>query len=102
VVLLLAYRRARSAKDYGLGKANYTSEFLKAIIPIAAILAFVGIMNAWLGVPFPVLILLGVALLGAFLMNSTVFGRYLYAIGGNPDAARLSGIDNKRNILKVF
>ncbi|MEQ1646482.1 MAG: sugar ABC transporter permease, partial [Pyrinomonadaceae bacterium] len=101
-VLFMAYRKARSVKDYGLGEANYTGELLKAIIPIGGIVAFIGVMNAYNGVPFPVLILLAVALLGAFLTNSTVFGRYLYAIGGNADAARLSGIDNKRNILKVY
>jgi D-xylose transport system permease protein len=101
-VLFIAYRKARSVKDYGLGEANYTGELLKAIIPIGGIVAFIGVMNAYNGVPFPVLILLAVALLGAFLTNSTVFGRYLYAIGGNADAARLSGIDNKRNILKVY
>lgn len=101
-VLFMAYRKARSVKDYGLGEPNYLGEFLKTIIPIGAILAFIIVMNSWQGVPVPVLILLGVALLGAFLTNSTVFGRYLYAIGGNPDAARLSGIDNKRNIVKVF
>lgn len=101
-VLFTAYRRARSVKDYGLGEANYVGELLKAIIPVAGIIAFIAVMNAWLGVPVPVLILLGVALLGAFLTNSTVFGRYLYAIGGNPEAARLSGINNKRNVLKVY
>lgn len=101
-VLFMAYRKARSVKDYGLGEANYTGELLKAIIPIGGIVAFIGVMNAYNGVPVPVLILLAVALLGAFLTNSTVFGRYLYAIGGNADAARLSGIDNKRNILKVY
>lgn len=101
-VFFMAYRNARSVKDYGLGEANYTGELLKAIIPIGGIVAFIGVMNAYQGVPIPVLILLAVALVGGFLTNSTVFGRYLYAIGGNADAARLSGIDNKRNILKVF
>src|ERR1035437_9133110 len=101
-VLFMAYRNARSVKDYGLGEANYGGELLKAIVPIGGIIAFIWVMNAYQGVPIPVLILLGVALLGAFLTNSTTFGRYLYAIGGNADAARLSGINNKRNILKVF
>ncbi|MFN0141124.1 MAG: sugar ABC transporter permease [Pyrinomonadaceae bacterium] len=107
-VLFMAYRRARVVKDYGLGEPNYFGEVAKAIIPIVGIVAFVWVMNMYesngeyVGVPVPVLILLVVALLGAFLTNSTVFGRYLYAIGGNPDAARLSGIDNKRNVLKVY
>ncbi|MFZ1702628.1 MAG: sugar ABC transporter permease [Pyrinomonadaceae bacterium] len=101
-VLFMAYRKARSVEDYGLGEANYVGELVKAIIPIGGIIAFIGVMNAYQGVPFPVLILLAVALIGGFLTNSTVFGRYLYAIGGNADAARLSGINNKANILKVY
>ncbi|MGH9949504.1 MAG: sugar ABC transporter permease, partial [Pyrinomonadaceae bacterium] len=100
--LFISYRRARSESSYGNGKANYLASFLRAIIPIASIVAFIWVMNAYQGVPIPVLIFVSVALVGVFLTTSTVFGRYLYAIGGNPDAARLSGINNKRNILKVF
>jgi len=101
-VLFGAYRNARSVKDYGLGEANYGGEMVKAIIPIVGVAAFIWVMNSYRGIPVPVIILLGVALFGAFLTNSTTFGRYLYAIGGNADAARLSGIDNKRQILKVY
>ncbi len=101
-VLLLALKRARQQEIYGLGKANYGKELLVSVIPIIFILAFIYVMNSATGVPIPVLILLLVALLGAFITGNTTFGRYLYAIGGNPDAARLSGINNRRNILKVF
>ena len=101
-ILFLAFRHARSVKDYGFGEARYGSEFAKAIIPVVGVIAFIWVMNSADGVPIPVLILLAVALAGAFLTNSTVFGRYLYAIGGNAEAARLSGINNKRNVLKVF
>lgn len=101
-VLFMAYRQANSVKSYGLGEANYTGYLLKAVIPIVAIITFIWVMNSYQGVPVPVLILLGVALIGVFLTNSTTFGRYLYAIGGNADAARLSGINNKRIILKVY
>jgi D-xylose transport system permease protein len=101
-VLFMAYRSAASVKQYGLGEANYGGAMLKALLPIGGIVAFIWVMNNYLGVPVPVLILLAVALLGAFLTNSTTFGRYLYAIGGNADAARLSGINNKQNILKVY
>ncbi len=101
-VLFAAYRRARSEATYGSGKVNYGSSFLKALIPIVGIVAFIWLMNAYQGVPIPVLIFVSVALIGVFLTTSTVFGRYLYAIGGNPEASRLSGINNKRNILKVY
>src|SRR4028118_2250574 len=75
---------------------------LKAIPAVAAIIVFIYVMNSYQGIPIPVLILLAVALLGVFITNFTTFGRYLYAIGGNADAARLSGINNKQNIVKVF
>jgi ribose transport system permease protein len=48
-------------------------------------------------VPYPALIFLGVFALGGYLLHFTVFGRYVYAIGGNRDAARYSGI----NVNKV-
>lgn len=108
-VIFMAIRKARSVKTYGLGEANYSTELLKTLIPIFVIIAFIFVMNTERGgaieesgVPVPVLILLAVALSGGFLTTSTTFGRYLYAIGGNADAARLSGINNRRNVLKVY
>lgn len=101
-VIFMVYRSVRSARSYGLGDVNYTAAALKAIIPIAAIVAFMLVMNSYQGVPIPVLIFVSVALFGAFLTTSTTFGRYLYAIGGNAEAARLSGINNRLNVVKVF
>jgi len=101
-VLAIAFRRAQTQKTYELGDANYAGQMLKAIPAIAGIIIFIYVMNSYAGIPIPVLIFLAVALLGVFITNFTTFGRYLYAIGGNPDAARLSGINNKLNILKVF
>jgi D-xylose transport system permease protein len=101
-LLFLAYRRAKSQKDYGLGEADYKSELLKTILPVIAILGFVYALNSSGGVPVAVLIFVLVAIFGVFITNSTTFGRYLYAIGGNADAARLSGINTRLNILKVY
>ncbi len=101
-VIVLAYRSARSVKEYGLGEANYGAAMLKAVVPIGGIVAFIWVMNSYQGVPIPVLIFVAVALLGAFITTSTTFGRYLYAIGGNSEAARLSGINIKLNVIKVY
>ncbi len=101
-VVAIAFRRAQTQKTYEMGEANYAAEMLKTLPAIAAIIIFIYVMNSYAGIPIPVLILLAVALLGVFITNFTTFGRYLYAIGGNADAARLSGINNKMNILKVF
>ncbi|CAN5450378.1 sugar ABC transporter permease [soil metagenome] len=101
-VLFFAYRRAKSQQIYELGEINLLGELIKAIFPIGVIIGFIYVMNYAGGVPLPVLIFLIVALIGTFITNSTTFGRYLYAIGGNSDAARLSGINTKMNILKVY
>lgn len=101
-VLFLAYRRIQAQKTYVVENANPTGIIISALVQCAAIIGFIYVMNAYQGVPIAVLILLIVALLGIFITNFTTFGRYLYAIGGNPDAARLSGINNERNILAVY
>ena len=44
------------------------------------------------GVPIPVIIMVAVLAVGAFILNKTYFGRYFYAVGGNQEAAKLSGI----------
>lgn len=53
-------------------------------------------------VPVPVIIMIICFVLGAFILNKTYFGRYFYAVGGNIDAARLSGIRTGRVKYLVF
>jgi D-xylose transport system permease protein len=95
-------RRNRARQRHGLQTLKAGAVALRIIIPSVVILAFILLMNQGGGVPIPVIFLLAVALAGAFLTANTTFGRYLYAIGGNPDAARLSGINLKRYILAAF
>lgn len=63
---------------------------------------------AWLGagktagIPRPVLLMLALYLFGHVVMSRTVFGRYVYAIGGNVEAARLSGVPVSRVLLTVY
>ena len=54
------------------------------------------------GVAFPVVIMLIVTLVVTFLATRRRFGRYVYAIGGNPDAAALAGINVRRTITLTF
>ncbi|MDQ0323330.1 inositol transport system permease protein [Pararhizobium capsulatum DSM 1112] len=53
-------------------------------------------------VPVPVIIFLVVALLAHFVLTQTRFGRAVYAVGSNPDAARLSGINTARVTTAVY
>jgi len=56
----------------------------------------------WLGLPFPIWIMLAVAALMIFLLTWTVFGRRVYAVGSNADAARASGIRSDKVLILVY
>ncbi|GIU82516.1 MAG: sugar ABC transporter permease [Acidobacteria bacterium] len=107
LILFLTYNHAKKLKKLSLETTNNSNNqkllsVFRAIILSVAFLLFTYVMNLEGGIPFPVLIFLLSALAGTFITNSTVFGRHLYAIGGNREAARLSGIDTKGSIVKVY
>jgi D-xylose transport system permease protein len=54
------------------------------------------------GIAVPVLIMVGVALVVTFMATRRRFGRYVFAIGGNPEAAELGGINTRGTIMKSF
>lgn len=65
--------------------------------------AFIAMANGYfLGIPIPVLIALSVIIVGQFILKRTTFGRYVYAVGGNEQAARSSGISPVRIKISVF
>jgi inositol transport system permease protein len=55
-----------------------------------------------LGAPFLIYIMLFVALISYYLLRHTRFGRYIYAIGGNVEAANVSGINIKRTLMTGY
>jgi ribose transport system permease protein len=70
---------------------------------------FVGAGMGALGIPLPVVGLSPAFVLAVFVvaagqvvLSSTVFGRYIFAVGANAEAARLSGIDPRRVLVAVF
>ena len=91
-------------------------EAVKVGFQCAAIVAFVVVMNSYpdptqmdaqghptgKGIAIPVLILLLVVFLLTFVAQRTRFGRYVFAYGGNPEAALLSGINTRMVIIKIF
>jgi D-xylose transport system permease protein len=54
------------------------------------------------GIPYPLLLLLGVTVVMTWLATRQRFGRYVYAYGGNPDAAELAGINTRLTIVKTY
>lgn len=101
-LIFATFRRNRARRSHGLPVSGPIVTGMRIVVPSALIIVFIILMNAQGGVPIPVIVMLAVAAAGAFLTKNTTFGRYLYAIGSNPDAARLSGINSKRYILGTF
>ena len=71
---------------------------------VAVLLIFIYVysVNNYRGIPAPVLLLAVVALIIAYAANNTRFGRYAYALGGNREAARLSGVNIRGILFRVF
>ena len=102
--------KRRSKKAYGVPTNPVLVDAALVLIPIVIVLSFVAVMNAYQipnkpeaqGIPIPVLIWGAVALVISFLVHRTRFGRYIFAMGGNPDAAALVGIPVRKVTILLF
>ena len=125
VVLMLASRRRKS--NHGFVVKPAWAEAILITLTVGLILTFVMTMNSYKiakgalpriaeargiemtegltlyhGVAIPVIILLIVTVAMTVVSTRTRFGRYIYATGGNPEAAELSGINTRLLTVKVF
>jgi D-xylose transport system permease protein len=126
VFLQITARRRR--RKYGFPVRPLWAEGLVGAVSSAAVLGVVWVANSYplpvnvaiqyaeehgipvpigglfipTGIAFPVVIMLIVTLVVTFLATRRRFGRYVYAIGGNPDAAALAGINVRRTIMLTF
>jgi D-xylose transport system permease protein len=124
--LLFSSRRQR--RRYGFTLRPMWAEILLGVIGFAAVLGLAAFANAnfWpeglanryaaengitppegglkipTGFPFPIILLIGVTIVMTWIATRRRFGRYVYAYGGNPDAAELAGINTRWTILKTY
>ena len=112
VVLFTMVFRSRSRKQkYGIELPHIAVDLAKAGFFTLIVLGYVLVVNRAFdpeadpgirGVPFLVVILALIGVLMSYISTNTRFGRYTYAIGGNREAARLSGINIKKYIFGIF
>jgi len=105
VVVALFYSMISSRQKkrrYGFELSPLYVDLLKTVLFSALVGAFVYLVNKYNGLPIPVLLLIVAAVIMAYISNNTRFGRYSYAIGGNREAARLSGVNILRTMFIVF
>jgi D-xylose transport system permease protein len=100
VFFRLRSRTARQQQGFTTDDGELT--FLQLFLAAQIVFLFVVVTNQFRGVPLPALILGVVALAAWVLTQHTPFGRYLYAIGGNEEAAIISGIPVERVTIAAF
>ncbi len=105
VTALLFYNMFRGRgkrRQYGFEVGSIYTDLLKTILLAAVVIGYVFYVNQYNGIQVPVLILAVVAVTVTYVSNNTRFGRYAYAIGGNREATRLSGVNINWNIFSIF
>ena len=93
-------RRAKQAYNFEVLPPDL---FVIQLIFLAIVIAVITwVLSGYNGMSWTVVIVLVVVAIFHFVSTRTVLGRHIYAIGGNPEAAELSGINVKRLIFIVF
>lgn len=126
--LYLIFNSRRQKKKFGFATRPLWAEAAIGVISVLAVLGAVYVANSYhwpsglatqyavahgiteppgglqieAGIPFPLVIVIGVTIFMTFLTTRRRFGRDVFAYGGNPDAAALAGINTRRTIMKVF
>ncbi len=102
VIFFTTLRNRKLRKDFGFSPSPIIVDLLKATFFSTIVMAFITVMNSYRGIPNPVLLMAVIALIFTYITNNTKLGRHAYALGGNKEATRLSGINIRKNIFTVF
>jgi D-xylose transport system permease protein len=106
-VVIVAYagtalRSLRARRAAGLADTDAAGPLARSVIVAAATIAIVAVLNSSRGVPLAVLILVAFVAGMQYVATRTLFGRHVFALGGNAEAARRAGIRIKRIRILVF
>ncbi|MFF0794797.1 multiple monosaccharide ABC transporter permease [Streptomyces spiralis] len=101
-VVFQEIRDRKRQQEFSLDVLPRNAFLLKLVAVIAAVAAVTLLLASYKGAPI-ILIVLGVLVVGyGYVMRNAVFGRHIYAIGGNLPAAKLSGVKDKKVTFYVF
>jgi putative multiple sugar transport system permease protein len=104
-IILFIYNEFRGRKkkmSYGFEVLPTDMFILKLVFVTLLVGAITWVLSGYQGLSWTVVIVLVLVAIYDFIANKTVLGRHIYAVGGNPEAAELSGISVKRIIYMVF
>jgi len=86
----------------GLPAGSLSAEVIGLVIIAVLVLGVTWMLNLYLGAPWVLIVLLALVIIMSVVMSQTPFGRHVYAIGGNREAARRAGIRVKGTTICVF
>jgi len=95
-VIWLEMRRRAGLKKHNMKVPSMTQSVTKIVLMSAAIIVVALLLASYKGIPVVGLILLTLVIIYSFITQKTVFGRHIYAVGGNRNAARLTGVNTRR------
>ena len=109
-VALIVWRSRRRRSVHSMAQKPLASDVLMVAIWAIVIAVFTATMNGYkqpktdigMGIPIPVLILIGVTIVMSAVARKHRFGRHVFAMGGSSESAELAGIDTRRLTLLVF
>lgn len=101
-IFVAMWMSRRNRGRYGLAVRPLWLDLLVAGIYSALTILFIVTMHRYRGVPTPVIFLIVIALICTFVFQRTRMGRYATAIGGNLEAARLSGLNVRKVTVQIF
>jgi D-xylose transport system permease protein len=102
VIFLMSLQNRKKKIQYGFELKPLAYDLLTAAVYSVLVFGSILIVNDYRGIQNPVIIMIVIAIMIAYLSNNTRFGRYVYALGGNIEATKLSGINVQSVIFKVF
>lgn len=100
--IVSSIRSREKKKAYNFEVSSLDMFIFKLVITSALIFGITWVLAGYNGLSWTFVIVLVVVLVYHFITTETVLGRYIYAVGGNPEAAELSGINVKRITYIVF
>ncbi|MER6181021.1 multiple monosaccharide ABC transporter permease [Streptomyces sp. NPDC001652] len=101
-VVLQEIRDRKRQQEFALDVVPRNLFLLKLVSIVSAVLVVTMLLASYKGAPIILLILGGLVVGYGYLMRNAVFGRHIYAIGGNLPAAKLSGVKDKKVVFLVF
>lgn len=100
--IVFEVKKRHSRIKYGFEVLPISLQIAKMVVGSLIIALVIGIMASYMGIPYAILLLIAIIVIFTVIAEKTTFGRHVYAIGGNREAARLSGINIDKVNLMIF